>query len=436
MSENKTTLQGHNERLSALVEQVESLPDAGGGDNIVLQSKTVSPSTDAQTVLPDDGYNGLSQVTVNAIKTQSKSVAPSTKSQTVMPDSDYDGLSQVVVDAIRTQPKSIMPLTTLQTVKPDSGYDGLSQVIVNAIPTATQATPSVEVSSSGLITASSTQSTGYVVGGTKKATKQLTTQGEKIVTPSTNEQTAVSAGVYTTGEIKVAAIPTVTQATPSISVSSSGLITASATQSAGYVSSGTKSNTKQLTTKGATEWTPSTNNQTISSGTYLTGTQTIKGDSNLIASNIKSGVSIFGVAGTLSSGEYDVLFATGRVPYNNEQWRISLALTSQAHFRGVYPDVLIVTAKDPSDYYEVIDDGGLLSLYVNFDSDGNVTNGAAICVLPDNEVFEPLVTEDITRFFTFETSASSTMFKITATSAEYRSFTLPYYDQVLLYKKQ
>jgi hypothetical protein len=111
-------------------------------------------------------------------------------------------------------------------------------------------------------------------------------------------------------------------------------------------------------------------------------------------------------------------------------------LTSQAHFRGVYPDVLIVTAKDPSDYYEVIDDGGLLSLYVNFDSDGNVTNGAAICVLPDNEVFEPLVTEDITRFFTFATSASSTMFKITATSAQYRSFTLPYYDQVLLYKKQ
>jgi hypothetical protein len=35
----------------------------------------------------------------------------------------------------------------------------------------------------------------------------------------------------------------------------------------------------------------------------LTGTQTIKGDSNLVASNIKSGVSIFGVTGTASAAE-------------------------------------------------------------------------------------------------------------------------------------
>lgn len=97
-------------------------------------------------------------------------------------------------------------------------------------------------------------------------------------------------------------ISTVTQATPSISVSSAGLITASSTQSTGYVEGDTKSATKQLTTKGATTYTPTTSNQTISSGTYLTGTQTIKGDSNLEAANIKSGVSIFGVTGTLSSG--------------------------------------------------------------------------------------------------------------------------------------
>lgn len=97
-------------------------------------------------------------------------------------------------------------------------------------------------------------------------------------------------------------IATVTQATPSITVNSSGLITASATQSAGYVSSGTKSATKQLTTKAAATITPGTANQTIPANTYLTGTQTIKGDANLIASNIKSGVSIFGVTGTASGG--------------------------------------------------------------------------------------------------------------------------------------
>lgn len=50
--------------------------------------------------------------------------------------------------------------------------------------------------------------------------------------------------------------------------------------------------------KGATTYTPNTANQTIAAGTYLTGVQTIKGDSNLVASNIKSGVSIFGVDGS------------------------------------------------------------------------------------------------------------------------------------------
>ena len=58
--------------------------------------------------------------------------------------------------------------------------------------------------------------------------------------------------------------------------------------------------TQSLRTKGATVWTPSTSAQSIDSGTYLVGTQTIKGDTNLAPQNIRSGVSIFGVGGTLS----------------------------------------------------------------------------------------------------------------------------------------
>lgn len=69
-----------------------------------------------------------------------------------------------------------------------------------------QATPSITVSSSGLITAKATQSAGLVSAGTKSATKQLTTQGAKTVIPSTSEQVAVSAGTYVTGDIKVAAV--------------------------------------------------------------------------------------------------------------------------------------------------------------------------------------------------------------------------------------
>lgn len=90
----------------------------------------------------------------------------------------------------------------------------------------------------------------------------------------------------------------VEQAIPTISVSSSGLVTASSTQRAGCVSGGTTSATKQLPTQGAQTFTPGTTNKTIESGKYLTGVQTIKGDSNLVANNIRSGVSIFGVSGT------------------------------------------------------------------------------------------------------------------------------------------
>ena len=75
------------------------------------------------------------------------------------------------------------------------------------------------------------------------------------------------------------------------------------TVSAGYVSSGTAGNasvslTASVTTKGAATITPGTTNQTISSGTYLTGTQTISGDANLVAGNIVAGKSIFGVSGS------------------------------------------------------------------------------------------------------------------------------------------
>lgn len=100
------------------------------------------------------------------------------------------------------------------------------------------------------------------------------------------------------GNALTGTMPEVEQATPAITVSSTGLITASAAQGAGYVAAGEKSATKQLTTKAAATITPGTANQTIAAGTYLTGTQTIKGDANLLAENIKSGIDIFGIGGT------------------------------------------------------------------------------------------------------------------------------------------
>ncbi|MCB6610183.1 hypothetical protein V3C10_04360 [[Clostridium] symbiosum] len=54
---------------------------------------------------------------------------------------------------------------------------------------------------------------------------------------------------------------------------------------------------QSLATKGSATYTPGTSNQTISANQWLTGTQTIKGDANLVSNNIVKGKSIFGVSG-------------------------------------------------------------------------------------------------------------------------------------------
>ena len=134
---------------------------------------------------------------------------------------------------------------------------------------------------------------GQVVTGEipSKAAGDLTASGKTVTVPAGYYPEQVSKDVETSE-----------QATPSITVSSSGLITASASQSAGYVAAGSKSATKQLTAQAAQTITPGATDQTIAAGRYLTGTQTIKGDANLLAENIVSGVTIFGVTGTAEAG--------------------------------------------------------------------------------------------------------------------------------------
>ena len=183
--------------------------------NTVASAIRAKGGTSAKLSFPSGFVSAVQNIDTGgtATPTQEKTVEI-TKNSTVeiTPDSGY-ALSKVTAKVAvptptpKTQEKTATPTTSQQTVTPDSGYDGLSKVTVNAMPTATQATPSITVSSGGLITASATQTAGYVASGTKSATKQLTTQAAKTVTPTKSAQTAAASGVYTTGAITVAAIP-------------------------------------------------------------------------------------------------------------------------------------------------------------------------------------------------------------------------------------
>lgn len=126
-------------------------------------------------------------------------------------------------------------------------------------------------------------------------------QDSKTVTPSTSAQTvSPDSGYDGLASVTVEAMPTGSVGTPSISVdSSTGVVTATTAVDAGYVDGTDKTGTMSLTTKAAATITPGTSNKTIAAGTYLTGTQTIAGDADLLPKNILKGVEIFGVTGTV-----------------------------------------------------------------------------------------------------------------------------------------
>lgn len=290
--------------LPLTIDQMISIADSmtTGSGTINLQSKTVSPTTDTQTVVADISYDGLSSVVINPIQTMTSSV---TANGTYIPTAGkyFSSISVNVPigTTINNQDKIVTPTESQQIIEHDLGYTGLGVITVNAI------------------------ANDYIGSSiTRNTSSNVVIDGREITVRSGYYSTSVTKYV-TAGLVNVPNQSATVS--PSLSVSNSGLISTYINTGVpinigvaeGYVTSGSVvsggmtvsgSNSLQLTTKGATTFTPTTTNQTIASGTYLTGVQTIKGDSNLVAGNIKSGISIFGVTGSYSGAGVSLTSAT------------------------------------------------------------------------------------------------------------------------------
>lgn len=108
------------------------------------QSKSVTPTTTAQTVTPDAG-NLLSSVSVAAIKTETGTATPDTVKQVITPDEGKYFTSVTVNPTPLDAAQTVTAGTTAQTIKPSTGNIGLSSVTVNPTPSQTKsATPTTE----------------------------------------------------------------------------------------------------------------------------------------------------------------------------------------------------------------------------------------------------------------------------------------------------
>lgn len=195
------------------------------------------------------------------------------------------------------------------TVTAPAGY--YSAAASKSVATTTHPNPTASINSTtGVVTASHTQTTGYVTGGTTTGTLDLTTQAGKTVTPTESEQTAVAAGRYTTGAVKVGAISStyvgsgITQRDSDDLTASGATVTApagyyaeAASKSVASGTAGTPTATKGTVSNHSISVTPSVTNTTG----YITG-----GTKSGTAVTVSASELVSGTLAINSSGTKDV----------------------------------------------------------------------------------------------------------------------------------
>lgn len=169
-----------------------------------------------------------------------------------------------------------------------------------------------------------------------------------------------------------------------------------------YIADGSKA-VGTIPLKAAQSYTPTTSVQTISSGQYLSGVQTIAGDVNLVAGNIKNGLSIFGVAGNYTGLDTSDATATaaeillGKTAYVNDTKITGTIQNLPSEYQVIAPSAETVVIYPG--YY--IDQGMVIAGEPNLIS-GNIKAGKTIFgvsgdnnVIDTTEAVEPASSTDI-----------------------------------------